>query len=224
MSRPPSLSSASTTAITTGSSARNRNGGSIRLSGWTRTSSGQTSIISPPSEATPRISAERRESGTARSSRRAAQRPGLTSSTRSHGGPSTLVTCGANAGDSATHPAYRPGRDDLALGEHDHLVGDQRGELDVVGGDQHGPALGGEAAQAAASAALGAVVEAAGRLVEQYDRRAAGQHQREGEREPLPLGEVARVLVAGDARHERVEDAAACSGPPAAHSSSTVSR
>ncbi len=65
VSRPPSLSSASTTAITIGRSARNRNGGSIRSVGCIRSSSGQTSIISPPSEAMVRISAERRETGTA---------------------------------------------------------------------------------------------------------------------------------------------------------------
>ena len=65
VSSPPWLSSASTTAMTTGSSARNRNGGSTRVSGWTRSSSGQTSIIRPPRDATASTSADRRERGTA---------------------------------------------------------------------------------------------------------------------------------------------------------------
>jgi hypothetical protein len=64
-SRPPSENSASTTAITSGSSARNRNGGlSVSPSG-SRTSSGQHSITRPAADATPRTAADRRVSGTA---------------------------------------------------------------------------------------------------------------------------------------------------------------
>ncbi len=64
-SRPPSLTSASTTATTIGSSARNRNGGSTRVPSGTRSSSGQTSIIRPATEASTSTSPERRPSGTA---------------------------------------------------------------------------------------------------------------------------------------------------------------
>ena len=64
-SMPPSPISASTTAITTGSSSRKRNGGSTRACSGTRTSSGQASIIRPASDATPRTAAERRDRGTA---------------------------------------------------------------------------------------------------------------------------------------------------------------
>ena len=97
-SRPPSLSSASTTAITIGSSPRKRNGGSTRSPVPARRSSGQQSIISPANDATASTSAERGEMRTAAVFTALA----TTSSTRSHGAPSTLVTCGANAGDSAT--------------------------------------------------------------------------------------------------------------------------
>ena len=49
-------------------------------------------------------------------------------------GPSTLVTCGANDGDSATTRAHRPRRDHVAVGEHDDVVRALGDELDVVGG------------------------------------------------------------------------------------------
>ncbi len=49
------------------------------------------------------------------------------------------------------------------------------------------------------------VIEAAGGLVEQHQRRLGGQHDGEGEREALPLGEVAGMGPGVDARHEPVE-------------------
>ena len=78
------------------------------------------------------------------------------------------MTCGANAGDSATTRRTGPDGDDLALGEHDDVVGDLRHELDVVGGHQHRVAVVGEVAQDPGERALGGVVEPAGRLVEQH--------------------------------------------------------
>ena len=44
---------------------------------------------------------------------------------------------------------------------------------------------------------LGRVVEATGGLVEQDATRVRGQHDRQRERQPLPLGEVAGVRVVG---------------------------
>ena len=44
---------------------------------------------------------------------------------------------------------------------------------------------------------LGGVVQAAGRLVEQQQRRPRGEHDRQRQGEPLPLGQVARVSVQG---------------------------
>ena len=100
--------------------------GRRRLSGVTRTSSGQHEHHQPGRPRrrrgpAPSAGQRDRPDGVSTALIGAAPRPrpgGPTSSTRSHGGPSTLVTCGANAGDSATHPADRAGRDDLALGEH----------------------------------------------------------------------------------------------------------
>ena len=217
-SRPPSLTSASTTAITSGSSARNRNGGSTRP------------LVRHPQQQRPdehhqpghRGDAEdqRRARRTAGRRRRAALTMRLaasTSSTRSHGGPSTLVTCGANAGDSATTSAYRaarrrprprraprrrrrPGRRTRRRGWPPAPRGPRRRASRRIAGQR----------------ALGGVVEAAGRLVEQQHPRAGGEHERQREGEPLALGEVARVLVAGDAGHEPVEQRAAACRPPAA--------
>ena len=51
----------------------------------------------------------------------------------------------------------------------------------------------------AASSRLGRVVQPAGRLVEQQHRRRGGEHDRQGQRQPLALGQVARVRVVGDA-------------------------
>src|SRR4051812_40064452 len=65
-SRPPSLISASTTTITTGSSARKTNGGPTWAPDDSRTNSGHISIISPPRDDTASTMAERADSGTAR--------------------------------------------------------------------------------------------------------------------------------------------------------------
>ena len=205
--------------MTTGSSARNRNGGSIRACSGTCTSNGQASIISPASEATPSTSAERAPAGPprpvpVRSVQGAAHgrlmvglpSAATTSSTSSQGAPSTLVTCGANDGDSATTRRTGPGGDHLALGEHDHVVGGPGDELHVVGGHQHRVPVGGEVPEDAGERVLGQVVEPPGRLVEQQHRRAGVEHQRQRQREPLPLGQVPRVDVVGDAGDQPVQD------------------
>ena len=57
------------------------------------------------------------------------------------------MTCGANAGDAASTSPGRPVRDDLALGEHHHLVGGHGGELHVVGRHHHRMPVVGERAQ-----------------------------------------------------------------------------
>ena len=56
---PPSLNSASTTTITSGSSARKMKGGSMRADSGTSSSSGQPSIINPAREARASTIAER---------------------------------------------------------------------------------------------------------------------------------------------------------------------
>ncbi len=63
--------------------------------------------------------------------------------------------------------------DDLAVGHDEDAVGDRRHELDIVGRQQHGVTGVGEVAQDRRQVALGGVVEAARRLVEQDDRGSA---------------------------------------------------
>ena len=65
-----------------------------------------------------------------------------------------------------------------------------------------------ELAQDATEVVLGAVVEPARRLVEQHHRGRAGELDREHEREPLALREIARMGVVGDAGCEPVEQGA----------------
>ena len=93
-----------------------------------------------------------------------------------------------------------------AVAEQDGAIGPRRGELGVVGGDEHGGARRGQRAQAIRERLLVAAVHAARRLVEQDGgRRLALQHDRQ--REPLALaaGEVARVAVGERAEAGRLE-------------------
>ena len=209
VSRPPSLSSASTTAMTTGSRARKRNGGSTRLLGR------------DPHQQRPDQHHQPAERGDGEDhGRPARERDGadgldaahataadLTSSTRSHGGPEHLHDLGREGRRLGEHPADRSGRDDLAVGEHHDLVGDEGHELDVVGGHQHRPA---RRPRARAGPAAGPAWRSSrGRGSARRAGRPGGfgrEDQRQREGEPLALGQVARVPVAGDARDERVEE------------------
>ena len=113
---------------------------------------------------------------------------------------------GGRLGDDA---AGGPGGDDLALGEHDDLVGDGGDELDVVGGDEHGVPVGGEVAQDPGQLAPWRCSRGRG-SARRAARRAGrgGEHEGQGEREALALGEVARVGGVVDAGHQPVEDRA----------------
>ena len=136
----------------------------------------------------------------------AATRAAATSATVSQGcGASTLLTCGANIGDADHDLGGGAVGHDLAVGEDDDAGRDLGGQLDVVGGEHHAVAVGGEVAQRGDQALLGGVVEAARGLVEQQHRGRGGEHHGEREREALPLGEVARVGGVVDAGSEPVE-------------------
>ncbi len=118
-------------------------------------------------------------------------------------GPSTFATWGANAGDAAEYVGRRAVRDDLTLGHHDDPVGDVGDELHVVGARPPPPAARPPARRRiVAKRGLRGVVEAAGRLVEQQHRRRGAELDRQHQGEPLPLGQVTRVPVAGDARRD----------------------
>ncbi len=89
--------------------------------------------------------------------------------------------------------------------------------------------VGGEVAQDLHEPVLRGVVEAAGRLVEQQQRRPGREHDRQRQREPLPLGQVAGVLrrparrgTAGSNSSSVVPAGAALSRSAWAHSSPTV--
>ena len=75
-------------------------------------------------------------------------------------------------------------RDQLAVADHDQLVGDLVNLGEDVAGDEHGPALGRLCPQQIAQPAHPLRVEAVGRLVEDQDPRLA--EQRRGQRQPLP--------------------------------------
>lgn len=81
-------------------------------------------------------------------------------------------------------------------------MGEFGGQFHVVGGEDHRVALGDQVAQDVDQPGLGRVVQAAGRLVQQDQRRAGGQDDRQGEREALALGEVAGVGGVVDARQQ----------------------
>lgn len=108
-------------------------------------------------------------------------------------------------------------------------MGQLGGELHVVGGQDDGVPVGGEAAKDLDQADLGGVVQAAGGLVEQQQGGAAREDQREGEGQALALGEIARVGVVGDVGEQRGDEVAAGAGgaaaseSAAAHSAATVS-
>ena len=128
-----------------------------------------------------------------------------TSSTRSHGAPSTLVTCGAKAGDSAT--TRRTGPDETTSPSASTTTSSATWATNSTSWVATSTAWPSSARprRMPGQHVLGGVVEAARGLVEQQHPRPGHQHQRQGEREPLALREVAGVLVAGDAGHQPVE-------------------
>ena len=99
----------------------------------------------------------------------------------------------------------RPVGDHLAVGEHDDPVGHFGDELDVVGRHDDAMTTGGQSAQVVRQPFLGAVVEAAGGLVEQHQRRLRRQHECQRDGEPLALGEVLRMGTRDDPGNERLE-------------------
>ena len=120
-----------------------------------------------------------------------------TSATVSHGsGCRILATCGANAGEPASTSRDRPVGDHLAVGQHDDPVGDLGGQLHVVGGEHDGvPARRrGRAGSARAAPWRGSPGRGSARRA--APGRRAGQHDGQGQGEPLALGQVPRVLVA----------------------------
>ncbi len=136
----------------------------------------------------------------------------VTSSTRSHGGPSTLVTCGANAGDSATTRRSRAVGDDLAVREHHDLVAPPGPRTPRRGWPPPPRARPRRARAGPRRARASRRSRGRGSARRAAPPAAAGQDDRQRERQPLALGQVARVLVAGDAGHQPVEDGAAGAG------------
>ena len=108
--------------------------------------------------------------------------------------------------------------DDLAVADHDELVGDRLDLAQQVRGQQHGPGAVGEVAQQLAHPEDALGVEAVGGLVEDQHARVA--EQRVGDAEPLAHAErvVADALLGGRVRRqpdalEHLGDARARSTP-----------
>ena len=104
------------------------------------------------------------------------------------------------------HVGGRAVGDDLAFGHHHDAVRGSRRRTRRRGSRPRSrdrrPA---SSRRIARELALGAVVEAARRLVEQHDPRRRRELHREHERESLSFGEVTRMRVVGDAGREPVE-------------------
>ena len=208
-SMPPSLISASTTASSSGRTRAKTSGASVPCarpeSG--ETSSGQQKATSPATD-TSAIAAKER--GRSRRARVRALTPAppsrasRTSSTVSHGpGAVTFDTWGAKAGDDTTTSVVGPSATTSPA-----AMTTTRSELSATNSTSCVDTTT-ERPRAArprstrAQRGLGRGVEAAGRLVEQQHRRVGGQLHGEHQRQLLPLGQVARVLVASG-----------CRGPP----------
>ena len=207
-SMPPSLNSASTTAMTSGSSARKRNGGSTRLSGVTPSSSGQPSIISPASEATARISGRARAGDGA--DRRGPGGVDTIRAPRRHDLVDAQPRRAEHLGDLGRerrrigHAPGAPGRTRRPRRRRARPPRRRRARRTRRRGWRRAPRARRPRGRAGCGRArLRGVVEPTRRLVEEHDAGARGQHERQGEGQPLALGEVARVPVAGDAGDER---------------------
>ena len=90
--------------------------------------------------------------------------------------------------------------DDLPVGQDHHPVGGLGHQLHVVGGDDDGVTLGGQAPQDGGEPGLGRVVEAPGGFVEEDEGRGRGQDDGQGQGQPLTLGQVAGMGVIGECR------------------------
>ena len=178
-----------------GSSARNRNGGAIRSPACACSSSGQHSIISPVTDATPSTSA------------RARGEPDGAPALPLTGQPRTSATVQPRRPEHLGHLRREgrrlrrrpraPGRATPARPRPSPAGRRPPARRTRRRGWRPAPPSPSAASsrRIAASACLAGVVEAAGRLVEQQQAGPVDQHQRQGERQPLALGEVARVRV-----------------------------
>src|SRR5690625_1827650 len=214
-SMPPSDISASTTTITTGSSATNMNGASSEscvAEPSTRTSNGHTNIARPATDAIAIVMALRGPIRTACVS------PIAIIQRLRHfcdGEPSVaehLRHLRSEGGRSAQHTGGRTVGDDFAVCENDSTVGDRGDELDVVGRDHDGPALAGQRTNHLGEHTLRVVVQPARRLVQRDDARCCRQLDRQNERETLALGQIARVSGLLDAGGDPVEKRPARTG------------
>ena len=101
--------------------------------------------------------------------------------TVSHGcGARILATCGAKDGEETTTSAVGPSATTSPSARMHHPVGELGGQLHVMGGQDDGVALGGQPAQHRDQTGLRRVVQAAGRLVEEQQRRAGRSARRPG--------------------------------------------
>ena len=88
-------------------------------------------------------------------------------------------------------------RGDAAVAQHEHAVGDVDELGQVARIEEDGVALGGEVAHQLENLALGADIDAAGRIVEQQDARLGQQHLAEDHLLLVAAGERAGELLRG---------------------------
>ncbi len=106
--------------------------------------------------------------------------------------------------------------DDDAIAEQDDALGEGRGELDVVGGDENAGAAAGEFVDQLDQILLAGAVHAAGWLVEGDKSRefvavgVAGEGDRQGETLPLTTREVTRVGIDCLLQTDRLESRDPC--------------
>ena len=163
-SRPPSLTSASTTTITTGSSARKTNGGPT----WPP--DGCAHQQRPDQHHQPAHGRRPPAPWSSATSSGTAPVHAVTSSTRSQPGPRILVTCGANAGDAASTSRVGPSETTSPSASTTTRSAACGCELHVVGRHHHRVPVVRESPEHVGELGLRRVVQTAGRLVEQQHR------------------------------------------------------
>ena len=116
------------------------------------------------------------------------------SSVTRRGSRNSLLTCEAKTSEFGHHFAGRAVYHHLPAAQQHHPVGHMRRQFHIMGGEDDGPTLGGQALQGGGQGGLLGVVQPPRRLIEQQDRRFRRQHRRQ--RDPLPLAHAHLLRVA----------------------------
>ncbi len=195
-SMPLSAIVATTTATSSGSRAANSQGASAE---WASPEPGVGEQRPAEGDHADRTHQREREDGTGAEAHRTvlvviAALPGPRPETVSQGwGARILATCGAKAGDETTTSAVGPSATISPSARiTTRWASSAASSTSCVASTMRVP-LARRDLEHADEPGLRRVVQPAGRLVEEQQRRPAGEHDGQREREPLSLGEIARM-------------------------------